>query len=171
MVQWLGAEGGTADASRVCSQHACADFSFLLQFKDKLEIGVLSVPRCHSPCDIWDGIQPPIGSDCLQLLRWLWKSVTTRSYLNLIICCIEDAHVVNWKMWHLLKLGWKKWKMLRGWIQSCHSLVLEIDVIYTNVISIRACPIFNLLRQYVILYLHLHVCACSGLCACGGSFW
>lgn len=84
---------------------------------------MLSVPRCHSPCDIWDGIQPPIGSDCLQLLRWLWKRMTSRSCLNLIICCLEERSCCQLKNVASVKVGLKEMEnaaRLDSILSLCH---------------------------------------------------
>lgn len=53
------------------------------------------------------------------------------------------------------------------WILSL-SRARNSSAIYTDVISIRECSIFNFLwQQPVILCLHL-TCVCAGLCGCGG---
>lgn len=140
MVQWLGAVGGIADASQGCVFMPVWSCLCTLWFPPTVQRhacvrSIETIPRsCENSLYITAShpvtprvrIQPPINFVCLQLLWRVSNRMTWRSSLNVIICCIEDTHVVNWKMWHLSKLGWKKWKMLHGRIESWHCHVLEI---------------------------------------------
>lgn len=146
MVQWLGAVGGIAEASQGCVL-IMPVHTLVSSYSSKTRVrSVETVLRsCQNslyitvthPVTSGDRIQPPIDSVCLQLQNDMKEFPKFDHLLHWRCSCCQLKNMASVKV---ALIETEKAARL-GWILSL-SRTRNSSVIYTDVISVRACPVY-----------------------------